>query len=134
MPSLHATQPAFFGERASSFSGSHHSSKTKVAPLDEKKHQQLMSLQNELIQACENGSLAKVKAAIIKGAWVDLPNEQGKNPLYCAVYGMNPEVVNYVIAQRGENAPTSSWQYCEAHNKKHYGQTFLNMKFEPVYI
>lgn len=45
---------------------------------------------------------------------------------------MNPEVVNYIIAQRHENASPSSWQACEEHNKKHYGQTFLNMTFAPV--
>ncbi len=128
-PSLHASQPAFFGGASSSSSTSTSEAKTKVVPLDEKSRQQLMPLQNELIQACENGSLAKVKAAIGKGALVDLPNEQGNNPLYCAVYGMNPEVVNYVIAQLGENAPANSWQACEEHNKKHYGQTYLNMKF-----
>ena len=61
-------------------------------------------------------------------ASVDVLNEQGKNPLYCAVYGINPEIVNYVIAQRGENAPACSWQSCEAHNQKYYGQTFLNMQ------
>jgi serine/threonine protein kinase len=93
----------------------------------------LMSLQNELITACENGSLTKVKEAIDKGALVNLPNGQDKNPLYCAVYGMNPEAVNYLIAQHGKNAPASSWQGCEEHNKKHYGQTFLIMKFAPVY-
>ncbi len=128
--SLYASQPTFFGG-ASSFSITSSDAKTTAAPLDEKTRQQL---QNELIQACENGSLVKVKAAIVKGALVDLPNAQGKNPLYCAVYGMNPEVVNYVIAQRDENAPASSWQACEEHNKKHYqGQTFLNIKFAPDY-
>ena len=92
-----------------------------------------MPLQNELIKACENGSLAKVKAAIGKGASVDLPNEQGKNPLYCAVYGMNPDVVQYLIKQRDKDAPATSWSACEAHNQKQYGQTFLIMKFAPVY-
>ncbi len=56
---------------------------------------------------------------------------QRDHALYRAVYGMNPEVVNYVIAQRGENDLASSWQACEKHNKKHYRQTFLNMKFAP---
>ncbi len=131
-PSLHASQPAFFGGASSSSSTTSSEVKIKTAPLDEKKRQQLMPLQNELIMACENGSLAKVKVAIAKGALVDLPNAQGKNPLYCAVYGMNPEVVNYVIAQWRKNVSANSWQACEEHNRKYYGQTFLNMKFAPV--
>ncbi len=132
-PSIYASQPAFFAAGSNSSSTTSSEAKTNVAPLDGKRHQQLMSVQNELIIACENGSLIKAKEAISKGALVDLPDEQGKNPLYCAIYGMNPEVVNYVIAQRGENTPASSWSTCEEHNKKHYGQIFLNVKFAPVY-
>ncbi len=132
-PSLHASQPAFFSGASNSKATSSSEAKTKAAPLDEKKRQQLMPLQNELVTACENGSLVKVKAAIGKGALVDLPNAQGKNPLYCAMYGMNPEVVNYVIGQLGENVLATSWRACEEHNRKYYKQTFLIMKFAPVY-
>ena len=100
--------------------------------LDEKAKTKFLKLQDKLVVACEKGNLAAVKKAISKGAEVNQPNALGKQPLYAAVYGMNPEVVNYVIARRDENSLASSWQACEEHNKEHYGQSFLNMNFAPI--
>jgi hypothetical protein len=90
-----------------------------------------MVLQNKLIKACEKGSLTDAKAALGEGAIPDQPNEQGKNPLYCAAWGMNPKVVECLIERLAEDAEPISWKKCETHNKTHYGQSFLNMKFAP---
>lgn len=106
--------------------------KSSASPLDEKTKQKFLKLQDKLVTACEKGNLAAVKKAISQGAQANQPNALGKQPLYAAVYGMNPKIVQYVIARRAEEAPTISWRACKEHNKKHYGQTFLNMKFEPL--
>ncbi len=109
-------------------------SKTKATTrLDEKECKRLMPFQNELIKACENGSLSGVKAALAKGAQPDLPNEQGKHPIYAAVWGMNPELVRHLIRLLKEGVNPISWEECEVHNEKHYSQLFLNMKFKPIY-
>jgi serine/threonine protein kinase len=125
--SIYTSSSTFFGVTSSPTPTSLEA-KT-AASLDEKKRQQL--LQNELIEACENGNLLQVKATIAKGALIDFPYGQGKNPLFSAVYGMSPDVVNYLIAQFKEEASSITWEACEGHNKEHYGQTFLIMKFAP---
>ena len=104
--------------------------KSSTSPWDEKTKAKFLALQDRLITACEKGNLAAVKKAIHKGAQVDQANAKGKWPLYAAVYGMNPELVRYVIAQLTEETPINL-QACEEHNKNHYGQTFLNMRFAP---
>ena len=128
--SSHISSAAFFSAASSPIITSN---QTKIKPpqLDEKKREQLIPLYNELTKACEDGSLARVKAAIEKGAVVYPLNKIDKSPLYCAVYGMNPEIVQYLIEQRGEEVPAISWRDCEAHNQMLYGRTFLNMNFDP---
>ena len=93
-----------------------------------------MPLQDELIEACKNGSLSQVEAALAKGALVDLPNEQGKHPIYAAVYGMNDKVVTHLIGLLKEDANPISWKDCETHNKKHYEQQIflLDMEVAPT--
>lgn len=131
MPSMHSSQVAVITGMSSPATISSEA-KTKTVPLDEKKREQLMPLQNKLIKACEKGSLSEFQAVIAEGALVDLPDEQGKYPLYSAAYGMNLEMVQLIIKLLDKEAPTTGWQACEEHNNNYYDQIFLNMNFAPV--
>lgn len=87
-------------------------------------------LQNELVKACEQGDLKAVQAAVTKGASVSKSNSVGKQPLGAAIWGMNPEVVRYILIKSGDKA-TMSWPECERHNQQFYDNTFLFMDFNP---
>ena len=107
-----SSSASFFGG-ASSFSKVSPEAKTQDRTgLGEKERKRLMPLQDDLIIACERGILIDVHYVLDKGAISDLPNKQGKNPLYCAVWGMNLEVVTCLIERRRKNATPISWIDC----------------------
>ena len=91
----------------------------------------LLPLQNDLVIACEQGDEKAVEALLLKGADPSLENKEGKHPLGAAVWGMNPEVVNRLIAAMGGVA-SMSWEECEAHNRRHYKEVFMFAQFAPT--
>jgi hypothetical protein len=130
---LCASSSSAFFSTASSSAISLDEAKIKFSEWKEKKYEQPVAVQNELVWACENGNLWQVIESLKKGAKVYSPTELDKNPVYCAVYAMNSELLKYLIMQLldDKDAPVISWQDCEEHNKKYYGRIFLNMKFAP---
>ena len=99
-----------------------------VPPVLEEEEQK--PLQAPFIQACEQGDLSRVQAFLAQGVIPD-PVTSGKNPLYAAVWGMNPEVVESLIQYYQKHALPIRWEDCEQHNHQHYGRTFYNLKFDP---
>lgn len=87
--------------------------------------------QNALILSCERGDLKAVQEAVRGGADPSVPNTAGKHPLGSAIWGMNPQVVDYILSLSGKSAPMN-WQECEQHNKRWYQQTFLIEAFSPI--
>lgn len=116
----------FFGGASSSVMPS--SVSKSAISIDEKKPS---LLQKKLIAACENGNLNEAKKMLEQGAKPDLPDENGKNPIYSAAWGMNPELVAYLLEHLGKNVDAINWQKCSEHNNKHYGKLFLNLQFDP---
>ncbi len=91
----------------------------------------LAPFQDKLVRACEQGDLDKAQKAIFAGARPYYPNAQGKQPLGAAVRGMNPEVVNYLLAQTWLEPPMN-WEACEQHNIKEYKQVYFYNQFNPA--
>lgn len=79
----------------------------------------LLVKQNDLIIACEQGDLSKVKAAIKDKARPDLPDAKGKQPLGAALWGMDPAVVDFLLEQKWLTRPMN-WDECIQHNQKYY--------------
>ena len=88
------------------------------------------SLQEQLVAACERGDLPAVQLATIKGAVITIPDAKGKWPLGAAIWGMSPEVINYLLEQ-GKDKP-DIWKNYEKHNLDHYGEVFIVSQFTPV--
>ena len=60
-----------------------------------------MDLDTELIMACQEGDVEKVKELIKKGANVNAKNRFGGTPLHAAVISNNVEVVKILIENGG---------------------------------
>ncbi len=90
-----------------------------------------MTLQNELILACEQGNLSAVREAIQKGAKPFGPDATGKHPIGAAVWGMSPEILDYLLSQlKNEKIPT--WADIEKHNRKYYqDKVWIISQFSP---
>lgn len=90
----------------------------------------VLSVQDELTNACERGDLRVVKAVIEKGARADNLDSRGIMPLGAAIWGMNPKVVNYLLSKMGGSTPLS-WGEYKKHNNKWYHSVFLIDNFNP---
>ena len=55
------------------------------------------SFDKELLDACENGQLDRVKASLAKGADITCVNEFGQSPLMWALVRCHPAVYNYLL-------------------------------------
>ena len=97
--------------------------------VEEKKS--ALTLQNELILACEQGNLSAVKGAIQKGAKPFDPDATGKHPIGAAVWGMSPEILDYLLSQR-KNEKILTWDDIEKHNRQYYQNTvWILTQFSP---
>ena len=95
-----------------------------------KERTRLISLQGELVKACEAGDEKRVSELLGQGVKGEVCNEQEIHPLGAAVWGMNPEVVNLVIAST-KGMASLTWTECEAHNVRHYKEVFMFEAFAP---
>ncbi len=106
----------------------------KSEPVKVSKEQ--LKLQDELVIACEQGDIKAVQALFKTTSFrkitakPDVANTAGKRPLCAAVWGMNPDVVNELLKQAGGVAPFT-WDECEEHNQRFYGEVFIVPKFDP---
>lgn len=89
-------------------------------------------LQDEVVSHCEHGDLNAVQMAIHQGACVNLPDSQGRYPVSAAVFGMNVEIIKFLLSQ-ASNDNTMKWEDIEQHNLRHYGRIFMVPKFHPNY-
>lgn len=83
--------------------------------LDEKK----MQLQNQLVTACEKGSLSEIKELIAQGADPALPNHEGKFPLGSSIWSLNMKVVKFLCKKI--NPDSKYFGHCVAVNIEKYG-------------
>jgi hypothetical protein len=89
-----------------------------------------MRLQDQLVEACEQGDLEGVKTAIRAGALPMEPSSVGRIlPLGAAVVGMNPSIVDFLIQEMQGITPIT-WEEIEAHNHSKYGKVFLVSEFK----
>jgi len=86
-------------------------------------------LQDDLVNACEQGDLKRVNSLIQSGAKPGISNLAGIQPLYAAVWGMNPEVVSYLCEQKG--LEEIAWEKCEQQNLKQYNGIYMVGNFDP---
>ena len=96
-----------------------------------KEERRQLTLQNELVKACEQGNLSAVRTAVEKGAKPGDRNGEDKLPLGAAVWGMNPQIVTFLLEQK-RTEPSMTWQECQAHNQIFYGELFAITSFKPV--
>lgn len=89
-----------------------------------------LTLQDELIAACEQGDSKATLTLLRRGAKPNAMNSTGKYPLGAAVWSMNPEVIGALLKQMNDVSPVT-WEKCEKHNLEHYKETFIISKFEP---
>ncbi len=87
------------------------------------RQERLGDAQNELVQACISGDLKQVKLAIQAGASPDLADSKNILPVGAAIYGMNPEIVDFLLSLSG-NHTTMSWKEWEKHNKEKFQLIF----------
>ncbi len=107
-----------------------------VSPASQSRHtlmpasKPVVSLQDQLIDACKQGDEKAVMVLLRKGAKSNIPNTQSEQPFGAAIWGMCPGVVSVLLKQTGGVAPMT-WAECEEHNLKYYQEVFIVPKFEP---
>ncbi len=90
------------------------------------------SQQSELIKACENGDFKVVTTTIEeKGALPSIPDAKGKMPLAAAVWGMNPEIIKYLLGLLGPDR-SMTWDEIKQHNQDKYSKLHIVSEFKPV--
>lgn len=102
----------------------------KEAEREREKKRLPQEMQDRLVVACEQGDLEGVKKAVKLGAKVGLRDRVGKHPLGAAVWGMNPEVVNY-LTEEMKGIAVLTWEECKSHNQQYYKEVFMFSEFNP---
>ena len=99
--------------------------------VTEKEKARLLSLQDALVQACEEGNSEAVNDLLRQGASPSRLSTKGIQPLGAAAWGTNPKVVAILLEARKEGDVLPNWEECEAHNQEQYKEVFRVETFDP---
>ena len=89
-------------------------------------------LQPALIEACEKGDFKAVITAIKeKGALPNVPDTEGKMPIAAAVYGMNPDIIQYLFKLIPPGG-SMTWEEIIKHNQEKYNRPHIAPDFKPT--
>ena len=91
-----------------------------------------LRLQNQLIEACRQGDIKAINAALKEKAQPDKPKADGEYPIGAAVWGMNVEAVSRILRALEGKPYDLSWGKMVEHNEMVYGEVWIVSEFKLV--
>ncbi len=91
-----------------------------------------LKLQNQLIEACEQGDIKAMNTLLKQKAQPDKPNAEGKYPLESTVWGMNPEAVRRILTALEGKQYDLTWGKIVEYNETLYGEIWMVSEFKLI--